>query len=258
MSTNKPFAPTILVGAIFILTAALLFVLSRSAVNERRLAKTATALSIQFERLRSEPESHSEAKSEHFPRAQMSELMRLRGEVGVLRQLLAEAQLQTPHRNVSHDRETTVSPQSSWMMHAQKLHDHWNYIGHSTPEATIETVLWAAATGDTNTFLNSILWEGTTEADQVALAAPSIRAFAELAAVTLADMKELARDEVQAGLLLHDPEERVMARTLALRKMNGQWLINWKEMIPAKKQHEIEQRVLEELGRAGRPVSVSH
>jgi hypothetical protein len=93
---------------------------------------------------------------------QLSELLRLRGEVGQLRQQASEAkQLQAEIRrlqtsaNAGHGKSDTANSKEE-DLDIQLPKVSWAFAGYSTPEAALQTLLWARREGDFNSVLASL------------------------------------------------------------------------------------------------------
>ena len=105
-------------------------------------------LRIEHDRLAAQVGQAEEVKS--LTDAQRSELMRLRGEVGLLRRESQElAKLRMEGRGKGAD------DQPNQFMAA----DSWANVGTATPEAALQTFLWAAKHKDTNLVENLIRWK---------------------------------------------------------------------------------------------------
>ena len=84
---------------------------------------------------------------------QFNELLRLRGEVGVLRgqtdelRKLAQAR-QSPERQ-------NLSAANASLTETNFPRESWGFAGYATPEAAIQSMLWAKSVGDVKTFLAS-------------------------------------------------------------------------------------------------------
>lgn len=98
-----------------------------------------------------------------LPNAQFTELLKLRGEVGLLRQqtnglqALREQnqQLQTAlaSKNNPQNLQTTNLPPKALPL-AVYPRAPWSFAGYATPEAAFQSLNWAAANGDLNAFLD--------------------------------------------------------------------------------------------------------
>jgi hypothetical protein len=88
-----------------------------------------------------------------------AELLRLRGEVGRLRQQESEAKkLQADTRRLQ---KAAAGPGAAEHSNAEDLNiqlpkDVWAFAGYATPEAALQTVMWARREGDLNSLLSSL------------------------------------------------------------------------------------------------------
>jgi RNA polymerase sigma factor (sigma-70 family) len=95
------------------------------------------------EQLQQLTRERDEATNRLAQEAHSAELLRLRGEVGMLRQRTNE--LQSKVSQAAHPLpEQTHFPK-----------DAWAFAGYATPEAAFQSTMWAKASGDVNTFLSS-------------------------------------------------------------------------------------------------------
>jgi hypothetical protein len=104
------------------------------------LQRQQTPLAEELEQLRRE---RDEATNRLAQDGRSSELLKLRGEVGMLRQRTNQLQLkasQAAHRLP----EQTQFPK-----------DAWAFAGYATPEAAFQSTMWAKASGDVNAWLGS-------------------------------------------------------------------------------------------------------
>jgi hypothetical protein len=88
-------------------------------------------------------------------RRQLLELMRLRGQVTLLRRELSDSKRESARAAGSHAPQE--APKSDWNWPAGQFIPRANWVnaGFSKPEATIQTVLWAMATGAGDQFVNA-------------------------------------------------------------------------------------------------------
>jgi hypothetical protein len=78
-----------------------------------------------------------------------SELMRLRGEVGVLRQQQQAAQVQQTNPAAKPE----VRSGEPWVGSGRIPRDQWVYAGSATAEAALQSAVWAMSQGDWQTLL---------------------------------------------------------------------------------------------------------
>lgn len=100
------------------------------------------------------------------PQAEHQELLRLRGEVGVLRQQLA---------GMTRDKPAAPAAQPTQKAAGYLAKDQLAFAGFATPEATFESVTWALMNGDYDVFRRSM----TSEAIKVAETDRGLRARVE-------------------------------------------------------------------------------
>jgi RNA polymerase sigma factor (sigma-70 family) len=81
------------------------------------------------------------------------ELLKLRGEVGLLRRRVLDLSLQSQTSSVATNQPTPTHSSEPILRAA------WSYAGYQTPAAAVQTLIWAKSTGDFQTFLNSIVPE---------------------------------------------------------------------------------------------------
>lgn len=122
----------------------------------------------------------------------------------------------------------------------------WNNVGRSSPEAVLETALWAAAGGEVDTLADTLLLETDARTRAEALLAslpPAVRAtygtperlVALLTAreVPLGSMQFIARMERGADVLLRvrlqQPDGSAVTKSLVARGTPG----NWRLVVPA-------------------------
>jgi len=94
-----------------------------------------------------------------------SELLRLRGDVSVLRQQTKELDaLRSENRQVRAALEASLKTQSAGTVETAATADYWPrdswaLAGYSSPDAALQTFVWAASRGDLKTLLGSVTGE---------------------------------------------------------------------------------------------------
>jgi RNA polymerase sigma factor (sigma-70 family) len=94
-----------------------------------------------------------------------SELLRLRGEVGVLRRQTKELDaLRSENRQARAALEASLETQSVGTVETAATADYWPrdswaFAGYASPDAALQTLLWAASQGDLKTLLGSVTGE---------------------------------------------------------------------------------------------------
>src|SRR5436189_3861986 len=89
-----------------------------------------------------------EREQDSLSKAQLAELLRLRGEVGLLRKDSQElARLRSPSARASAPERREYLPATAWAN-----------VGLDKPEAAVQTFFWAGKQGDTNVLSNLLRW----------------------------------------------------------------------------------------------------
>jgi hypothetical protein len=89
-----------------------------------------------------------------LPEAESRELLRLRGEVGLLRQQTRELEIVRVENRQAHAAlETSLKTQSAGASNAVATADYWPrdswaFTGYASPDAALQTTLWAVNNGD--------------------------------------------------------------------------------------------------------------
>jgi hypothetical protein len=163
----------------------------------------------------------------------LNELLRLRSEVGLLRQQTNDlATLQAQNRSLRAARGNSsgsASPESEASDPIPR--DQWAFMGYATPEATAQSLLWALREGNTNAFfvyLSGLDPESRAKVEEEARKRGGPAAFAELGAHETGGMaayriikKIVVNDErvllqVQAG-------ETQPVQTFIMKKIGDEW-----------------------------------
>jgi RNA polymerase sigma factor (sigma-70 family) len=122
----------------------------------RKQAGQLSVLAAENERL-----SKALAREQRAPvlaRESADELLRLRGEVGVLREQKREWDRMKGELAAERAAQTNTAGE-----HAQPQpipRASWAFAGYATPEASLESIVWAMSRGDTETFLASMTPQG--------------------------------------------------------------------------------------------------
>jgi RNA polymerase sigma factor (sigma-70 family) len=157
--------------------------------------------------------------------ARLSELLRLRGEVGLLRKLTNEL-----GRLKEENRSPAVTPQPEAVVPKES----WAFAGYATPEAALQTVMWAMKQGDVTTFLASLSPEMQKSLAQQfggkpenEIAAQLSQEVAPVAALRL-DRQEVAADGAVTFTLVSEQHDNGAVRTseravLTFRNVGGEW-----------------------------------
>ena len=161
--------------------------------------------------------------------ARTRELLKLRGEIGVLRQRVLDLSLQSQTASKATNQN---APTNST---APILRESWGFAGYQTPAAAVQTLIWAKSTGDFQTFLNSIVPEEKDAVINGYRASQSLeQASSKLQAETkqvqgLQVLREIPIDDatviVQTLFQVHSTSGEPLQETLQMvfKKENGEW-----------------------------------
>jgi hypothetical protein len=157
-------------------------------------------------------------------KAQLSELLRLRGEVGLLRK---ESQELARLRSTTAPSPTVTEPRDYFPATA------WANVGADKPEAAIQTFFWAGKQGETNVVCNLLRWQrdpaipASQELDDK-FTASMISGSANFARdlegfrITSVDMQGQG-DEARLGVEVTNDFGNTQAHTLRLVREEKQW-----------------------------------
>jgi len=223
--------------------AATLFVMQRQAEGELRAQNQALRQQLeQSSQLAAENERLSNlvaqaAATQRLPDSQLSELLKLRGEVGRLRQQAKEVEaLREANRQATAalaagqntlGASTAPEPASTdfWPR------DSWQFLGYATPDAALQSQFYAARQGDLKTFMSyttgEILermqkdMEGKSEAEMIAKLNREMQ--------NLKSVRILNRQTLPDGTVLltasFDAGTRMQESGLILKKVGNDWKI---------------------------------
>jgi hypothetical protein len=100
--------------------------------------------------------------SQSLPDERLKELLRLRGEVGALRQQGKEIEtLREENRQARVELESTRKPEKAGAAESPATADYWPrdswaFAGYASPDAALQSSFWAANKGDLKTFLSGL------------------------------------------------------------------------------------------------------
>jgi len=123
-----------------------------------RLREDNRSLQQQVEELRDAKNQLAQVAVDQYELAKrqrdQSELLRLRGEVGVLRRQTKELDaLEASLKTQSAGTVETAATADYWPR------DSWAFAGYASPDAALQTFVWAASEGDLKTLLGSVAGE---------------------------------------------------------------------------------------------------
>ena len=163
---------------------------------------------------------------------QSRELLRLRGEVGLLRQQSQELEtVRTENRQARAALESSLKTQSAATADYWPR-DSWAFTGYASPDAALRTSLWAANNGDLKALLASATGEVRKEMEEEfggkSESEASIRAMDQV--ISLKSVRVLNR-EVQADdavVLTAAFEDRTNTHTVKplMKKIGNDWRLS--------------------------------
>jgi RNA polymerase sigma factor (sigma-70 family) len=171
------------------------------------------------------------ANSSQLSKDQLSELMKLRGEVGLLRRQtneLGKSRITGGESSLAATPtfETATIPKESWA-----------FVGYATPENALQSVAWAMSKGDAKTFLASLSpetqksyaqrFEGKTESEIAALLSEEI---SQLQALRL-DRKKVSVGGEVAFILYSEERDDGTTKTrdeavMTFKNVGGEWKLH--------------------------------
>lgn len=181
------------------------------------------------------------SKSETAPVAdtnEVSELVRLRGEVTRLRQEAAEAEKARAEVKMLRAQQEALKTAASKAAPAQgnsapKLmrKEDWSFAGFADAPSALKTMLWAGATGDLNTFLGSMTPEelenirkkGGAEHTDEKLLEQTKQNLAGVKSVQILAEDVVADDEVVLRLFLDGDKELTDTPKFRFKRVNNEW-----------------------------------
>ena len=169
---------------------------------------------------------------------QLRELLRLRGEVGLLREQSKELEIL---RRQSHQASESLdsSPKAQSAASAEAVanadywpRDSWAFAGYATPDAALQSSFWAANKGDVKTFLRGIegeiLQKVQTDAEgksQDEMSAKTIAEVASLKSVRILSREARAEDAVVLTAEFVE-ESGTQTNKLLMKKVGNDWKLS--------------------------------
>jgi hypothetical protein len=169
---------------------------------------------------------------------QLRELLRLRGEVGILRQQSKELEIQrNENRQVSTPLESSFKAPSAAPAAAGATADYWPreswaFAGYASPDAALQSSFWAADNGDVKTFLSGttgeMLKNVQEQMDGKSETEASAKAMAEVASLkSVRVLNREAQDDATVVLTAAFEEEtRVETNRLIMKKIGTDWRLS--------------------------------
>jgi RNA polymerase sigma factor (sigma-70 family) len=208
-----------------------------------KLREDNQALRQQSDQVAAENErlSHLAARansSQTLANGQPGELLRLRGEVGVLRQQKSEAErLLEEHRRLGSGATNSQSAQATnppTPFSAPVPKESWAFSGYATPEAALQTMAWAWGNRDWEALLASATPDGRKELEKTFGGKPASEALAafpidlsKASSYTFKKKKEVSDDEVVFDLAYELPFNLGYGRQVTMKRVGGEWKAEW-------------------------------
>ena len=229
------------IGAMVVAGAGILFLRERQAEGELRAENQALREQVdQLSQLAAENQRLSNlvvraAAAQRLPAAQLSELLRLRGEAGLLRQQVREvealreanrqanAALAASQKAAGGGRAPEPASVDFWPK------DSWQFLGYATPDAALQSQFYAASRGEMKAFLASITGEiqeqvekdfdGKTEAEMIARMKDETDHFHS---VRVLNRETLSNDTAAVTVAMEGLTETENAK-LILKRIGNDW-----------------------------------
>ncbi len=178
-----------------------------------------------------------------LPPAQLNELLKLRGEIGQLRQALDEANnLAARNRQLAAAlTNADMSPRASSLPEGQPVHAYWpraqlGFAGYSDPTAALKTTLWAMTQGDPDALAGSVTpevkakmlredwFEHGSPAEELAASARRIADSLQPAnGFYVIGQRSISQDQVVVDVFF---EGEGRTRKFAMKKVGAEWKFN--------------------------------
>jgi|KBSSwiStaDraftv2_1062776.scaffolds.fasta_scaffold170375_1 RNA polymerase sigma factor (sigma-70 family) len=165
-------------------------------------------------------------QSQSLTKAQLTELLRLRGEVGPLRRDSQDlARLRA--KQLAEQAADQPVPARDFVPALS-----WANVGADKPDAAIQTFFWAGKHGESNLVSNLLRWQRDTdipasdELDKVfaqGLVGGTTRFAGELQGFRVTSQQDERDNEVRMGVELTDQDGKTTAHTLRLVREDNQW-----------------------------------
>ena len=211
-----------------------------------RLAKENKALRQQLSQLASLATENARlsnfvdrvSRAQSLPDEQLRELIRLRGEVGVLRlqsnelDKLREENRQARSALESNLKSTSVTAAEATATADYWPRDSWAYAGYASPDAALQSSFWAANQGDMKTFMGGItgdiLQKVQSDAEGKSEIEISAKARAEVASLQAVRVlsREVQADDTVVLTAEFQEESNTHTAKLLMKKIGNEWKLS--------------------------------
>jgi hypothetical protein len=170
-------------------------------------------------------------------RTEASEVHKLRNEVSQLRVgVKAVEQLRTENQQLRQANQQlqggpkngVVTPAAATSQEGYYAKENWAFTGYATPEAALQSVIWAMREGDTKTFLAGLApeemervqkeWGSKSEAQ---ISADAKRGTDKINSIRILESKALSDDEVVLNVYAAGGEDKV--RKISMKRVGVEW-----------------------------------
>jgi len=229
----------VVIGVFVIAGAATPWLIQRQ--SEIKLLEKISSLQTQLDQLSQQQRTDDERPSNLLAQAgsplpddQLRELLKLRGEVGLLRKQTNDLfKLQAENRQLRSDRASGKPQRQPNLAEGDLVPvSSLTFVGYATPEAAFQSTLSADAKGDLKSFFEGFTPErrqeeekgmtGKSEGELAAWAAERANHFAA-SSVRILNSRPVSDDE--AELTVFNTEEKHLA-TLTMKRIAGEWKIS--------------------------------
>lgn len=225
----------VLVGAI----VAAWILRERTKLEWQKQSELQTQMRGQVGELRAENDRLTSqiAKAENGGKEQLSELLRLRAEVTRLRQQTNELRaLRSQNEQLLRERKESVrqratsvddkpkAPNTPPDVPAQDIHprEAWNYVGYDTPDAAVQSMLWASAQTNREVFLAGFSAEMRAKFEKDL---PDDALFKDTGTITgfrVLDRKFISDSEMDVTIYIEGDKYQDTTR---FKKIDGRWKV---------------------------------
>jgi RNA polymerase sigma factor (sigma-70 family) len=208
---------------------------SQSALRDENLAlrqQVEQFAAIQADNARLSNQLANASQSAAFSKDQLSELMRLRGEVGQLRNQKNEIdKLGADNRQLrSGQNARSAAPPEEAAGQDYFPKDSWAFVGYATPESAFQSTVWALRNGDVKTILSSMTpdelarsrerWADKSEAE---IAANTQAEFEKVNGFRILKKEVVSDDEVVLTLYVEGLNPNEGTPRMKLQRVGNEW-----------------------------------
>lgn len=177
-------------------------------------------------------------RPQSLPDDLLRELLRLRGEVGVLRQQSKELEtVRDENRQARAALDSSLKTQGAGAAKAAATADYWPrdswaFTGYASPDAALQTMLWAANNGDFKAMLASTTGEVRKEMEQEFKGKPedeaSVRAMEDVMGLKSVRVlnREVRADDTAVLTATFDDRTETHTAKLLMKKLGNEWKLS--------------------------------